>query len=89
MKKQILSFLAGAIIIILLAATPQIQSVVFKPQRPASVYVQEFGHSEHVAQDICEYINRKLKEGYIVKSITMCGTSYNGGETGIVVMEKY
>lgn len=87
MKKQIMSFLAGAILIVCLGFTSQIQNVVFKPQKPASTYVQEF-EDENVLK-ISQYINRRIKEGFVVKTIALSYDPNRRGVTGIVVMERY
>ena len=82
--KHILSFLAGVLIVVLLATTPKTQHLfTVKPTTPSSVLVKGFYSSGNNQSDAVSFIKQGIKLGYIVKTINM--TQYEV----IVVMEKY
>ena len=78
-----------AAVILLASSTPAIQSVIFKPQRPAAVHVKTIATSN--AEDVSEYIEGACKKGWIVKAISQSPASginnYNINYT--IVFEAY
>lgn len=83
MKKLLYITLGITLVFITSATTVNIMTV--KPANPKYISVKEFTSSEHREQG--KYINKMLKEGWILKSQVLAGgDSYY---YGIVVMEKY
>lgn len=80
--KNVFYFTLGVCLIILTSATTASVMTV-KPAKPKSVVI--FSTSDGT-YDIKDFIKKKSKLGYIVKSVA--GTSQYG-DSWIVVMEKY
>lgn len=89
MKNKILYFVVGFMILCSFATNREIQTVTYKPQRPKAVIVKAFEHKYDITKYIESYVKQKCANGWIVKQISLTGTSYNEGETGIVVLEMY
>jgi|GEM_PF-6713387 len=86
MKKNILPFLLGVLVVMTLAFNSQ-ELLTVKPATPKSVLVKPFVLQQD-SEEVAEYVKSKIKLGYIVKTV---GAS-NDGElrsTWVVVMEKY
>lgn len=92
MKNHILPFLAGCLLITTIAATsPKVQEILtFKPAQPKLVVSQTF---EHVSLNtINNFILKKIKEGYILKSnslLIITNNGYSKEHSAIVTLEKY
>ena len=86
MKNQILSFMLGAALRLCIAATTQTLTTT-QPATPKAVVVQDFRVIFGLEKDIKKFIDQKVKEGYIVKSVSMMDDETVS--KGIVVMEKY
>lgn len=93
MKNQILPFLAGCFLITTIAATsPKVQEILtFKPAQPKLVISQTFDNVS--LNTINNFILKKVKEGYIIKSNSLVNGNTNGGYSNeysaIVTLEKY
>jgi hypothetical protein len=86
MKNTITSFLLGILTIISIGAVTNSINIV-QPKKPIHTEVKSFRAMYYLEKDIKEYIDQKVKEGYIVKSVAiMDDETYS---KGIVVMEKY
>lgn len=84
--KNILNLIgAGVIVMLLLSNNVQEQST--KPATPKMVLVKDFHNMYHIQTDITKYIQTNVKNGYIVKSVSM--SEYEGWQRAVVVLEKY
>jgi hypothetical protein len=86
MRNTVTSFLLGVLSIISIGAVTNTFTIV-QPQRPKVTEVKSFRAMYYLEKDIKEYIDQKVKEGFIVKSVTMMDDETYS--KGIVVMEKY
>lgn len=86
MKNNILSFILGCILIVFVSAQGNLTQV-FAPKTPKAVVVKSFRTYAYLEKEMKEYIDQKVKEGYIVKSVAMM--EMETWSKGIVVMEKY
>lgn len=80
--KNVFYFILGVCLIILTSATTASVMTV-KPAKPKSVVIFSTNEGRY---DIQDFIKKKSKLGYIVKSLA--GTNQYGG-VWMVVMEKY
>lgn len=92
MKKNLLSFALGCILIGTIAATSSnIQKVLLiKPATPELVVTRTFNNTD--IENINQYILKKCKEGFILKSNSLVVIYASGREakySTIVIMEKY
>jgi hypothetical protein len=85
-QHNITSFLLGVLSIISIGAVTNTFNIV-QPQKPIHTDVKSFRAMLGMENDIKKYIDQKVKEGYIVKSVTMMDDET--WSKGIVVMEKY
>lgn len=86
MKNQIIPFLLGGLVFITIAATaPNFE--IMQPARPTVTEVKTFRTIMGMESDIKTYIDAKVKQGYIVKTVSMMDDETFS--KGIVVMEKY
>ena len=76
----------GAALMLCIAATTQTLTTT-QPATPKAVVVQDFRVIFGLEKDIKKFIDQKVKEGYIVKSVSMMDDETVS--KGIVVMEKY
>ena len=82
-------FILGIAFMMLIAATPAIQSVIFKPQKPKKVFVKTFKSYYRESEEIGAYISDACSKGWILKS---CSITYRHDVNeifGIVVFEAY
>lgn len=86
MKQNILLFLLGVFATISIAATSGAITVV-KPDKPIITEVKSFRNMAFIEKDIKSYIDTKVKEGFIVKSVAMMDDE--SWSKAIIVMEKY
>ena len=76
----------GLCLIILTSATTA-SVMVIQPIKPKHTIVEDFRTYYGLEQEMKSFINKKIKEGYIVKSVSMMDDE--SWSKGIVVMEKY
>lgn len=89
MKNNIIMFLLGIFVTISVAFTSPVQNLITtKPSKPAYTIVQSFNDYRGVEVDIKNFISSNIKNGYIVKTVSITGTR-EGYTIGVVVMEKY
>ena len=86
MKNNILSFILGCTLIVFVSAQGNLTQV-FAPKTPKAVVVKSFRAYVYIEREMKEYIDQKVKEGYIVKSVAMMDDQT--WSKAIVVMEKY
>jgi len=86
MKNQIVSFLLGGLIFLSIAASTA-NFMVVQPAKPVVTEVKAFRTFVGMENDIKTYIDAKVKQGYIVKSVAIMDDETFS--KGIVVMEKY
>jgi hypothetical protein len=86
MKNTITSFLLGVLSIVSIGAVTNTFTIV-QPQRPKITEVKSFRAAYYLEKDIKEYLDMKVKEGYIVKSVAMMDD--DNWSKAIVVVEKY
>lgn len=86
MKNYILSFILGVTFTILVAAGTQ-SITISQPAMPKQVFTKSFRAVYGLENDIKEFIDQKVKEGWIVKSVAMMDDETLS--KGIVVLEKY
>lgn len=84
--KNILNILA-IVLIIILTSTTTVQVMTVKPAQPKQVLVKSFRSMMGMEGEMYDYISKKTKEGWIVKSIAMMDDETYS--KGIVVLEKY
>ena len=84
--KNILYFIAGVLFVTLVSATT-VNVMTVKPQLPISIIVHPFRVTRFIENDITNFVKEKVKQGYVVKSITISEDKYTS--KGIVIMEKY
>ena len=84
--KNLYYFIAGVILITLISATT-VNIMTVKPIIPKVVIVKSFNTMINVEYDIENFIRLKIKEGYIVKSISISESETRS--KGVVVLEKY
>lgn len=91
MKSHILPFLAGCFLITTIAATsPKVQEILtFKPAQPKLVISQTFDNVS--LNTINNFILKKVKEGYIIKSNSLVAipNTYPVTYSSIITLEKY
>lgn len=89
MKKQLLFFLLGGFAFLCIGAgvATSTNILTVKPATPKSTIVKLF-NSEGDGKNVSEFITLKVKEGWIVKSVSS-GVWSQYRQTWIVVMEKY
>lgn len=87
MKNLVLSFIAGIFFCLLMGAGAMQTMTVSQPAQPKAVLTKSFRTMFGLEGDIKEFIDAKVKEGYIVKSVAMMDD--DSWSKGIVVMEKY
>ena len=86
MKTNILSFLLGICMIILLSAGVKNNNLfTVKQELPKSIFVK--GFKWHEDQEIQNTVVKFTKAGYVVKSLNGGGGS--GGSYWYLIMEKY
>ena len=86
MRNKIIPFLLGCLVFMSIAASTDTFMTV-KPMKPKFTLVKSFRSMYFIENEVKTYIESKIKEGYIVKSISMIDD--NNWSKGIVVMEKY
>ena len=86
MKINIVSFLLGVVSVLFIAAGADTFQVV-QPKKPTVVEVKSFRTMVGMESDIKKYIDEKVKDGYIVKSVAMMDDET--WSKAIVVVEKY
>lgn len=87
---SILSFLLGAITVILIAATTDAVQIV-RPEPPKETLV-EIMESDHARLPwVKDFIQRKASEGYTLKSISFVtdASGLNGTQRAFIVLERY
>lgn len=84
--KNLFYFIAGVFFITLISATT-VSVMTVKPDVPKSTIVKTFRTMYRMEDDIEEYINAMVKNGYVVKSVAMMNDGSRSN--GIVVVEKY
>lgn len=86
-NNNILMFILGALMMICISSTTEPPIVHTIPATPKSVIVKDFTNHTTLQQDTHDFILKKVKEGYMVKSVTV----WNGDtwSHAIIVMEKY
>lgn len=86
MKNKIIPFLLGGLVFITIAATaPNFE--IMQPARPTVTLVESFRSVYGLEKEMKTFIDAKVKQGYIVKSVSMMDDETFS--KGIVVMEKY
>lgn len=73
-----------AAVILLASSTPAIQSVIFKPQRPAAVHVRVMETS--CPKEVADYIDGACKKGWVVKAISQSPEYYNSYATKYTII---
>lgn len=86
MKNNILSFLLGVMSILFIAASSDTFQIV-QPKKPSLTEVKSFRSLMGLESELKQYIEAKVKEGYIVKSVAMMDDETFS--KAIVVVEKY
>jgi hypothetical protein len=86
MKNNILSFLLGVMCVLFIAASSDTFQIV-QPKKPTITEVKSFRSMMGLESDIRQYIEQKVKDGYIVKSVAMMDDET--WSKAIVVVEKY
>jgi hypothetical protein len=86
MKNNLLPFILGCAFILLISAQGNLTQI-FQPKKPTIVEVKSFRTMFFIEKDIKNYIDQKVKEGFIVKSVAMMDDE--DWSKAIVVMEKY
>lgn len=84
--KNLFYFIAGVFFITLISVTT-VSVMTVKPAVPKSTIVKSFRTMYRMEDDIEEYINTMVKDGYVVKSVAMMNDGSRSN--GIVVVEKY
>lgn len=84
--KNVLLFLLGVVMVIAISSTT-VSIMTVKPIKPIVTEVKSFRNIMLLEKDIKEYIDLKVKQGYIVKSVAMMDD--DSWSKAIVVMEKY
>lgn len=84
--KNLFYFIAGVFFITLISTTT-VSVMTVKPAVPKSTIVKTFRTMYRMEDDIEEYINTMVKDGYVVKSVAMMNDGSRSN--GIVVVEKY
>jgi hypothetical protein len=92
MEKNLLSFALGCIVIGTIAATSSNNQKVLliKPATPELVITKTFNSTD--IENINQYILKKCKEGFILKSnslVVICKVNYTISYSTIIIMEKY
>jgi hypothetical protein len=86
------NFLLGATVMLLFAfSSPQMQRVVTVPAKPKATVVKVWSKSELDMDEIQHYIQAGVKDGYIVKSVSVAQGGVMNERIGkaILIMEKY
>ena len=86
MKINLLSFVLGCALVLLVSANGSYYQI-FQPKQPTVTEVKTFRTLAFMERDIKTYIDAKVKQGYIVKSVAIMDDS--DWSKAIVVMEKY
>jgi len=86
MRNKIIPFLLGCLVFMSIAASTATFMVV-QPMKPKFTLVKSFRAKYFIENEVKTYIESKVREGYIVKSISMIDDE--SWSKGIVVMEKY
>jgi len=84
--KNLFYFLLGLIFVSLISATT-VSVMTIKPEKPKSVIVKPIRAMFGIENDIAKFVEQKVKEGYIVKSISIIDDE--NWSKGVIVMEKY
>lgn len=84
-KETIIAFISGCMMQVLISAN--ITPTTIRPARPITTDVKAFRTLMGLESDIKKHIDKKIKEGYIVKSVAMMDDETMS--KAIVVMEKY
>jgi len=84
--KNLFYFIAGVLFITLISATT-VSIMAVKPVNPKSTIVKDFRAMYGLEQEMRTFILSKVKEGYVVKSVSMMDDETFS--KGIVVLEKY
>jgi hypothetical protein len=84
--KNIFYFILGICLIVLTSATTY-SVMTIKPVTPKSVIVKPIRAMFGIEKDIAKFVEQKVKEGYIVKSISIIDDE--NWSKGVIVMEKY
>lgn len=84
-----MSFLLGMVVMTLVAASSitMYEMVETKPKVPAKVLVQTFRSMSYMEAEVKTFIDAKVKEGWIVKSVAIMEDEDRS--KGIVILEKY
>jgi spore coat protein CotF len=77
----------AAILIMAITSATTVQIMTVRPAQPKQVLVQSFRSMMGMEREMTDYISKKTKEGWIVKSVTMMDDE--SWSKGIVVLEKY
>lgn len=84
--KNLFYFIAGVLFITLISATT-VSIMTVKPATPKATIVKDFRAVYGLEQEMRTFILSKVKEGYIVKSVSMMDDETFS--KGIIVLEKY
>lgn len=79
--------LATLVVLATLSIAATTAVTIVQPQRPSVTIVKDFRAIYGLEKDMKAYIDEKVSEGYIVKSVSMMDDETFS--KGIVVMEKY
>lgn len=85
MKNNLTGFLLGIMCMLFIAASID-NTQIFQPKKPAITEVRRFDCVNH-NYDIDTFINTRISQGYILKSVSIAasGSCYYG----FVIVEKY
>lgn len=86
MNNKIITFFLGVFVTISVAATTDMVTLV-KPMKPIKTEVKTFRAMAFIEKDVKEYIDSKVKEGYIVKSVEMIDD--DSWSKAVIVVERY
>ena len=84
--KHLFAFLIGVLFITLISATT-VQVMTVKPQTPKQTIVKPIRAMYGIENDITDYINSMVRQGWIVKSVAIIDD--DNWSKGVIVMEKY
>lgn len=87
MRKELLTFLLGAAVMLCFAYKINEERVYVIPERPVSVIVQDFRTTFGLEKEMKQFIESKIREGYQVKSVAIMDDE--NWSKGIVVMERW